>query len=191
MSSLLFVGAQNAAAEQMATLTIVDVKCISTSSATDGATDVLFGALAAAGAAAATVASGGTAALVTTGALASTAGTAGGGASMTKVIPGSDDDLAIRVHGGGINVLPGLWWDIEGRSIGSQETLQVNQSWDFDLDIGTRITLFDYDVVSASDELGFVDLNSNTVSLPYRQQVTVANHDEGSMYLVNIIIEAK
>lgn len=190
-SSLVVVDAHKASAEQMATLTIIDVKAISTSDATDAGTKVLFGALGALGFAAVTAATGGAAALITGTALAGAAGTAATGQSLTRVIPGSDDDLAIRVHGGGASNLPGLWWNEEGRSIGSQETLQVNESWDFDLDIGTRITLFDYDVVSSSDELGYADINSNLVSLPFRQQITLANASEGSVYLVNIRVDAK
>lgn len=174
-------GSQAHAAEPNAVMTIVNVQCISTSSATDTSSAVLVGAI---GAAVAAQALGGL--LVVEPFLAG--GLAGAGAvQLGSYFPGLDDDLFIQVEGHGVD---GNIWESPTREIGSQETRAFNRSFPFDLDEGITITLFDYDVASGNDNLGAVQLNGDTLDrLPFADEIVVNNEGEGSVYLVSIELE--
>lgn len=171
------------AAEPNAVLTLVNVQCISTSSATDGSTVALFATI---GGVAAVGVTGGLASVLTEGMLLGALAGAGT-VELGSYFPGTDDDLFIRVerHGEDGNV-----WDSPTTSIGSQETRSVNQTFSFNLDDGISITLFDRDSVSGHDNLGSVLLNPRTIDrLAFADEIVVYNEDEGSVYLLSVEVD--
>lgn len=171
------------AAEPNAMLTIVNVQCISTSSATDSSSGVLVAAV---GTAAAVYLGTGIAGFMVESAL--VGALAGAGAvQLGSYYPGLDDDLFIRVDGHGSNE---RLWESPVREIGSQETRAINQSFPFDLDEGISITLFDHDVASGNDNLGTVQLNGSTIDrLPFVDEIVVYDEGEGSVYVVSVEVE--
>lgn len=171
------------AAEPNAVLTLVNVQCISTSSATDGSTVALFATI---GGVAAVGVTGGLASVLTEGMLLGALAGAGT-VELGSYFPGTDDDLFIRVerHGEDGNV-----WHSPTASIGSQETRSVNQTFSFNLDDGISITLFDRDSVSGHDNLGSVLLNHRTIDrLAFADEIVVYNEDEGSVYLLSVEVD--
>lgn len=171
------------AADPNAALTIVNVQCISTSSATDTSSGVLVAAV---GTAAAVYLGTGIAGIMVESAL--VGALAGAGAvQLGSYYPGLDDDLFIRVEGHGSNE---SLWDSPVRGIGSQETRAINRSFPFDLDEGISITLFDHDVASGNDNLGAIQLNGDTLDrLPFVDEIVVYDEGEGSVYVVSVEIE--
>jgi hypothetical protein len=187
LAALAVLGPHQAHASRGARLQISSVKCISTTSATDAGTQVLFRILGAAAAMAATVATGGVAAIVTASALTSAATAAVSAAALTTNIPGSDSQLFIRVQDRSRQLwFADLWNDEGGRDIGSQGALATNVVVDIDFGPDVYIELFDCDASSNSDSAGSIFIENRP--LPYSNTVTIADPDEGSMYLVDVRI---
>jgi hypothetical protein len=171
------------AAEPNAVLTIINVQCISTSSATDNSTVALFAAI---GGAAAVGVTGGLPFVLTEGMLLGALAGAGT-VELGSYFPGTDDDLFIRVERHGVD---GNVWESPTASIGSQETRSVNHTSEFNLDDGISITLIDRDSVSGNDNLGSVLLNHRTIDrLTFADEIIVYDEDEGSIYVVSVEID--
>lgn len=166
----------------MKMLTIVSVKCIKPSSGIDSIAQSIFGIIGGAISGTATFVAG----AVSGGLLIAATGVAaaGGASAGVAVINGLDhffagtDELYIKVNGSRV------WPSGKYKDINSQQTKEVGHT----LPLGGKVTiqLWEYDVVSADDLLGYLELGGDhqTGSFTY----LVQNRDEGSIYEINIKI---
>ena len=166
----------------MKSLTIVSVKCIKPSSGIDSVAQSIFGVIGGAiGGAAAVVG-----ATVSGGLLIAATGlaTAAGASTGVSVINGLDhffagaDELYIKVNGSKV------WPSGKYKDINSQQTKEVGHT--LPLEGNVKIQLWEYDVISADDLLGYLELGQDhqTGSFTY----LVQNPGEGSIYEINIKI---
>jgi len=166
----------------MKSLTIVSVKCIKPSSGIDsvaqGVFGVIGGVIGGAGAAASATVSGGLLVAVT--GLAAATGANVGVFVIDKLdhFFAGADDLYITVNGSKV------WPSGKYKDINSQQTKEVGHT--LPLEGKVKIQLWEYDVVSADDLLGYLELGQDhqTGSFTY----LLPNPDEGSIYEINIKI---
>jgi hypothetical protein len=159
----------------MKSLTIVSVKCIKPSSGIDSVAQSIFGVIGGA--------IGARAAVGTTSGGLLTAASAGASTGVS-VINGLDhffagaDELYIRVNGSKV------WPSGKYKDINSQQTKEVGHT--LPLEGNVKIQLWEYDVISADDLLGYLELGQDhqTGSFTY----LVQNPGEGSIYEINIKI---
>lgn len=190
LAAFLMCSVSQPAMSEPTVLTVKSIRLISPSKATDGATDVLFGAFAAAAAAALTVATAGagTAILgttVTATQLGAAAGTAAGtgmkvGDALGKQFEG-DDTLFFRING------DYRWPGKDGKDMGSQDITYPNVSFFFDSSRGLDFGLWEYDYASNDDFLGKTWFHDAT-SLSSGEYI-VANPSENAMSALTVNIE--
>lgn len=185
-AGITLFGAQAASAQE-AVLTIEYIKSVRPSDGTDGATSALFATLGAAAAAAITVGTAGAGAPITASMMASAAGSGAGsgfgvGSFLGDTFRGADD-VYFTIRGE-------TKWPEEGysRSMDAGDIEQVNMSFGFNNQAGVIFALWERDTASANDFMGQQEFKNLT--LPYEDEVVIADESENSFYLVKVKVTA-
>ncbi|MFT4913053.1 MAG: hypothetical protein ACI9YM_001641 [Brevundimonas sp.] len=185
-AGLTLFGAQAACAQE-AVLTVEYIKSVRPSDGTDGATSALFATLGAAAAAAITVGTAGAGAPITASMMASAAGSGAGsgfgvGSFLGDTFRGADD-VYFTIRGE-------TKWPEEGysRSMDAGDIEQVNMSFGFNNQAGVIFALWERDTASANDFMGQQEFRNLT--LPYEDEVVIADESENSFYLVKVKVTA-